>query len=142
MSSLPADDREDELNDEDIPTVAIPGFDPEDEADTDTLFEGHPFLELLTPNSRAKIILAMLRVRGDKLREADICDAARISHDTWNNHKDILADKYGVIEHVLDIENSPLYTIPEDSELADLLEKVIGTAAQKEREWLIEQRDK
>ncbi len=29
MSSLPADDREDELNDEDIPTVVIPGFDPE-----------------------------------------------------------------------------------------------------------------
>lgn len=130
----------DDLNDEDIPTVEISGFAPEDEAETDTLFEGHPFIELLTPESRAKIILAMLRVRGDKLRATDIYDAARISHDTWHNHKDILVDKYGIIEHVGDIGNSPLYSIREDNELADLLEKVIGAAAEKEREWIIEQR--
>lgn len=144
MSSQPADDREnkmDDLNDEDIPTVEITDFDAEAEADTDTLFEGHPFIELLTPESKAKIILAMLRVRGDELRAIDIYDAARVSHDTWANHKDILVNKYELIKHVGDIGNSPLYTIPEDSELADLLEKVIGAAAKQEREWLLKKAD-
>lgn len=143
MNRVPADDHaenRDDLTDDDIPTVAIDDFDPAD-ADRDTLFDGHPFIELLTPESRAKIILAMLRVRGDELRPTDIYDAARISHDTWHNHKDILVDKYGIIDHVGEIGNSPLYSIQEENELADLLETVIGAAAAKEREWLIEQRD-
>lgn len=142
MSSLNERENDmDDLNDEEIPTVEIPGFDPEEEAETDTLFEGHPFIELLTPESKARIILAMLRVRGDELRATDIYDAARISHDTWANHKDILVDKYEIIEQVGQIGSSPLYTVKEDNALADLLEQVIGEAAEKEREWLSEQRE-
>lgn len=121
---------------EEIPTVEIEDFDPEAEADIDTAFKGHPFIELLGSKSKVKIILAMLRVRGDKLRPTDIYTAARISHDTWHNHKPMLVDKYGVIEHVGKIGNSPLYRMPEDDELVDKLDELLSAMAEREREHI------
>jgi hypothetical protein len=143
MSSLPIDDIDDgdELDDDDIPTVEIPDFDPAELDDLDTLFEGHPVIELLTPESKVRIILTLLRVRGDKLRACDIYERARISHDTWYKHKDTLLNKYQIIEEVGSVGNSPLYRINEDNELVDRFDALIGVAGDRKREWLVEQQE-
>lgn len=137
MSSLPADaDEFDELTDEDVPTVEIPDFDPDDLEEMDTLFEGHPLIEVLTPESKVRIILALLRVPEGQFRPTDIYDRARISHDTWHKYKETLVDKYGVIEHVGQVGNSPLYQINEDSEIVQILDQLIGAAGEQKREWI------
>lgn len=138
MGSVPIDDPDefDELSDEDVPTVAIEGFDADDLEEMDTLFEGHPLIDVLTPESKVRIIVALLRVPDGKFRPTDIYDRARVSHDTWHKYKETLVDKYGVIEQVGKIGNSPLYQINEDSELVPLIDQLVTAAGEQKREWI------
>lgn len=143
MGSLPTDELDfDELTDDDVPTVEIPDFDPDELDEMDTLFEGHPLIEVLTPESKVRIILALLRVPEGQFRPTDIYDRARISHNTWHKHKDILVDKYNVIEHVGQVGNSPLYQINDDSEIVDHINDIIGAASDKKWERIKKRRDK
>lgn len=142
MGSVPDESDEfEELSDEDVPTVAIEGVDADEIEEMDTLFEGHPLIEVLTPESKVRIILALLRVPDGEFRPTDIYDRARISHDTWHKYKETLVDKYGVIEHVGNIGNSPLYQINENSELVALIDSMIGAAGEQQREWIADHRD-
>ncbi len=143
MSSVPKDEpgESEELSDKDVPTVAIEGFDADDLEEIDTLFEGHPLIEVLTPESKVRIILALLRVPEGTFRPTDIYDRARISHDTWHKYKETLVDKYGVINHVGNIGNSPLYSINEDSDLVALIDSMISAAGEQKREWITDHRD-
>jgi hypothetical protein len=142
MGSLPTDNPEfDELTDENIPTVEIPDFDPDELDEMDTLFKGHPLIELLTPESKVRIILALLRVPDGKFRPTDIYDRARISHNTWHKYKDTLVNKYGVIEQVGKVGNSPLYQINDDNEVVDHIDAIIGAAGDRKREYIEQERD-
>lgn len=140
MSSYPREELDKE-SDEDIPTVEIDGFDPETIEEIDTLFEGHPLIEVLTPAAKIKIMLTLMGIQGEKLPPSDIYNRARISHDTWYKYRDELIEKYGVIEKAGNAGNSPLYRINLDSEIVQLLDQLITIAGNRKEEWLIEQRD-
>jgi hypothetical protein len=140
MSHSDERDEVDELDDDDVPTVEIPGFVWEEVKDKDTLFETHPLIELLTPPAKIKIILTLMGIHGEKLPPSDIYNRARISHDTWYKHKDILIEKYDVIEQAGNAGNSPLYRINAESELVTLIDAMIGVAGDQKEEWLIEHR--
>lgn len=131
----------DDLDDDDIPTIEIPGFEWEEIKDKDTLFKTHPLIELLSPPAKIKIILTLMGINGEKLPPSDIYNRARISHDTWYKYRDELVEKYQVIEKAGNAGNSPLYRINSDSGIVELIDQLIAASGEKKQEWIIEHRD-
>lgn len=143
MSSLPTDEPNDvdEVDDDDIPTIEIEGFDPDEIEEMDTLFEGHPLFEVLMPPAKAKFMLMLMGINGEKLPPSDIYNRAGVSHETWYKYRDELVEKYNVIEKAGNAGNSPLYRINSDSEIVKLLDQLITAAGDRKEEWIMEQRN-
>lgn len=123
-------------DDDEIDTVAIEGVDAEtvEQRDAEAIVANHPLVELLTPRAKVKILVALIRLRGEKLSPSAICDRAAISSDTWyQNYEELL--EYGVIEKAGNAGNSPLYRADMDNQAIKGLEQVTGYGAQKKAEW-------
>jgi hypothetical protein len=132
----------DELDDEEIKTVDIPGVDAETvkNLDDEAIVANHPLVELLTPRAKVKILVALMRLQGEKLSPSAICDRAAISPDTWYQHYEELL-RYGVIEQAGSAGNSPLYRAKMDCPAIGSLENITGYGAQKKTEWAKERRN-
>lgn len=136
--SQPIDDDRDDVE---IDTVDIEGVDADTVAqlDDEAIVANHPLVELLTPRAKVKILVAMIRLQGEKLSPSAICDRAAISSDTWyQNYEELL--EYGVIEKAGTAGNSPLYRADMECPAVQALEQIIGYGAQKKAEWAQERR--
>lgn len=131
--SHPLDDGPD---DDEIDTVAIEGVDAEtvEQLSDEAIVADHPLVELLTPRAKVKILVALIRLRGEKLSPSAICDRAAISTDTWYQNYEALLE-YGVIEQAGHAGNSPLYRADMDNPAIQALEQITGYGAQKKAEW-------
>ena len=135
--SQPSVDRDDE----EIETVEIPGVDAEtvENLDDEAIVANHPLVELLTPRAKVKILVALVRLQGEKLSPSAICDRASISPDTWYQHHEELL-QYGVIEHAGNAGNSPLYRANMECPAIEALETITGYGAQQKAAWASERR--
>ena len=88
-----------------------------------------PFIALLTPGARLRILRALMLVRGEKLNVSHICKSAGIHHDTWYQHRDDLL-AYGVIEEAAPAGNSPMYRVDMDHPITKRLWEVRSLAAE------------
>lgn len=126
-------------DDDEIDTVAIEGVDAEtvEQQDDEAIVANHPLVEMLTPRAKVKILVALIRLQGEKLSPSAICDRAAISTDTWyQNYEELL--EYGVIEKAGTAGNSPLYRVDMDNPAVQALEQLTGYGAQKKAEWAAE----
>lgn len=84
---------------------------------------------MLTPGAKVKILLALIRLRGEKLTPTGICVRAAISHDIWYEHWDALV-AYGVIEKAGQAGNSPLYRVDMDDPIVQRVSETLDIAAE------------
>ena len=80
-----------------------------------------------------RIILALLRVHGEKLNPSGICERASIYHDTWYKYREDLLD-YGVIEEAEAAGNSPMYRVNLDDPIVRRFDEIRGLAADRQYE--------
>lgn len=99
--------------------------------DPEAFVTNSPLVDLLTPGSKVRIMLALIRVRGEKLNPSAICERAAITHDTWYKHRDDLINLYGVIEEVENTSGSPVYRVNMDDPIVKRLEEVLDLAAKR-----------
>lgn len=90
----------------------------------------NPLVEVLTPGAKVKILLALIRLGGEKLNPSGICERAEISYDTWYDHRDDLL-AYGVIEEAGQAGNSPLYRVDMDDEIVRRVSEILDIAAER-----------
>lgn len=111
--------------------VEIEGVDEETvtERDMEEYVKNDPLVDLLTPGAKIRILLSLVRLRGEKLNPSGICERAAINHDTWYRHRDTLLDTYGVIEEAGNAGNSPLYRVDMDHPIVQRLDEVRDLAA-------------
>lgn len=64
--------------------------------DREAFVTNDALIELLAPGAKLRILLALIRLRGEKLNPTGICDRAAIDRDTWYRHRDDLVDQFGV----------------------------------------------
>ena len=81
------------------------------EKDMEAYNADDPLVDLLVPGAKIKILLALMRLRGDKLNPAGLCERASVDRGTWYRHRDDLIDTYGVVEEADQAGNSPLYRV-------------------------------
>jgi hypothetical protein len=126
----------------DYETIEIEGVDGDTVAnrDPETAITSHPLVELLTPRGKVRIIVALLRVRGEKLPASDICTKAFIGRNTWYEHHEELLN-YGVIEEAGTAGNSTLYRANMDSPIVQLLDEITGHGATIKHEQIEQQRE-
>lgn len=113
----------DQLSDVDAETV--------EQRDPEAFVSESPFIELLAPGGKARILLALIRVRGEKLNPSAICERAAIDRATWYDHRDLLVERYQVIEEAGNAGNSPLYRVDMDDPIIKRLSEVYDLAAQR-----------
>lgn len=94
------------------------------------LVEDDPFVELLTPESKVRILLALMRVRGEKLNPTAICDRADIGVNAWYDNKGDLID-LGVVKEAGHAGNSPLYRVEMDDPVVERLSDVRKLVAER-----------
>ena len=92
--------------------------------------EGDPLVDLLVPGARVKLLLALIRVRGEKMNPTDLCERAGINSATWYRNRDALLDTYGVIEEAGSAGNSPLYRVDMENPIVKRLDEVRDLAAE------------
>jgi hypothetical protein len=111
----------------------LPNVDAEavEQRDPEAFVTESPFIELLAPGGKARILLALIRVRGEKLNPSAICDRAAIDRDTWYEHRDRLVERYQVIEEAGHAGNSPLYRVDMDDPIVKRLSEVYDLAAER-----------
>ncbi len=94
-----------------------------------------PFVELLTPAAKARLILPFLKLRGDRLSPSEVCERASVGRDAWyRHHEDLL--KYGIIEEAGNVGNSPMYRSDPDDELVQKLRDVFDIAGHRHNQSL------
>jgi hypothetical protein len=81
-----------------------------------------PLVELLTPESRVRILAALL-ASPTGLGVTDICEYAGISRNAWYDNKDALLET-GVITHGPKHGNVQLYQVDRDHDLVQAIERV------------------
>jgi len=91
--------------------------------------ENDPLVELLVPGARVKLLLALIRVRGEKMNPTDLCERAGVNSATWYRNRDALLDTYGVIEEAGNAGNSPLYRVDMENPIVERLDEVRDLAA-------------
>lgn len=135
MSQQHRDEREYEtLSIEGVDEAAVESRDP------DGVNQSHPLVELFTPRGKVKILVALLRVRGEKLPVSDICNKAHVGRNAWYDHYEELMD-YGVIEAAGTAGNSTLYRANMDSPIVELLQGIIGHSTQIKHELIERERE-
>lgn len=113
--------------------VEIEGVDEEavKNRDPEEYVKNDPLVDLLTPGARIRILLSLVRLRGEKLNPSGICERAAINHDTWYRHRDDLVDLYGVVEKAGNAGNSPLYRVDMDHPIVKRLDEIRDLAAER-----------
>lgn len=109
------------------------GADPRTSASTDDrvdLVEDDALLQLLTPETKVRILLALSRVRGEKLNPTAICERANIGTNAWYDNRDDLLD-LGVVQRAGHAGNSPLYRVDMDDPIVTRLVEIRGLAADR-----------
>lgn len=111
--------------------VEIAGVDEEtvEKRDPEAYITDDPLVDLLTPAARTRILLAFIRVDGEKLNPAGICERAAINYDTWYRHRDDLVQRYDVIEKAGNAGNSPMYRVDMSHPIVKRLDEVRDLAA-------------
>lgn len=115
---------DEETSDEAVDSATVANRDPA------AIVTNSPLAEVLTPGAKVKILLALIRLRGEKLNPSGICERAAISHDTWYEHRDDLL-AYGVIEEAGHAGNSPLYRVDMDDEIVKRVSEILDIAAER-----------
>ena len=112
--------------------MASPDSATADSSDEDRidLVEDDAFIELLTPESKVRILLALMRVRGEKLNPSAIYERAGIGANAWYDNKDDLIEM-GVIKEAGNAGNSPLYRVEMDDPIVERLSDVRKLAAER-----------
>lgn len=92
-----------------------------------------PLVELLGSESSVRILMALINETAP-MNPARICDRASISRSAWYDNKEMLIDRYGVIEEAESVGNSPMYRVNrDDDQIITYLEKIYDEAAQRRR---------
>lgn len=118
-----------EQTDDDITIYETPG----------ELLNANALTQLVTPESRAKLIVALLILEGDADSPSGIVERAGLGRNSWYNNRDALlsaedaaADydgpSYGIMEQKGTIGNSPLYRIKMEDPLVQALNDVLNLA--------------
>lgn len=94
------------------------------------LVDDDALVRLLTPESKVRILLALIRVRGEKLNPTAICERADIGTNAWYDNRDDLLD-LGVVQPVGHAGNSPLYRVEMDDPIVNHLAAVRRLAAER-----------
>jgi hypothetical protein len=110
--------------------------DPETATSHEEIVAENPLVELLTPASKVRILMALIDARGTELTASDICENAGITWDTWDSQREMLIERYGVIERTRMAGNSPLYRAKMDDPLVQFLEDLYSAAGARRREAL------
>jgi hypothetical protein len=90
-----------------------------------------PLIELLAPEGKLKLLLVLIRMRGDKVNPAGLCERAAVDRATWYRHRDDLLDTYGVIEEAGQMGNSPLYRVDMDHPIVKRLDEIRDLATEQ-----------
>lgn len=94
------------------------------------LVEDDVLVQLLTPETKVRILLALSRVRGEKLNPTAICERANIGANAWYDNRDDLLD-LGVVEQAGHAGNSPLYRVDMDDPIVEHLLEVRRLTAER-----------
>ena len=94
------------------------------------LVEDDVLLQLLTPESKVRILLALSRVRGEKLNPTAICERANIGANAWYDNRDDLLD-LGVVQRAGHAGNSPLYRVDLGDPIVERLVEIRSVAADR-----------
>lgn len=94
------------------------------------LVEDDALLHLLTPESKVRILLALSRVRGEKLNPTAICERANIGANAWYDNRDDLLE-LGVVRRAGQAGNSPLYRVDMDDPIVERLVEIRSVAADR-----------
>lgn len=113
-----------------------PDDDPETATTHEEIVAENPLVELLTPASKVRILMALIDAQGTELTASDICEIADITWDTWDTQREMLIERYGVIEHTRMAGNSPLFRAKMDDPLIQFLEDLYSAAGARRREAL------
>lgn len=93
----------------------------------------NPLVELLTPASKVRILMALIDLGGHDTNPTDICKKAAISRQAWYDNRDELIGA-GVIEQTRKTGSSPMYRAVMDDEIVTRLEDVYDIAAVRQRD--------
>jgi hypothetical protein len=117
-----------------------PAETPEEPATDAELIEGpadsvalDAFVELLTPASKAKLLVTLIDLGGHDTNPTDICKKADVAKDAWYAHRDDL-EAAGLIEQTRSAGNSPMYRAVMDDPIVQRLEDVYDIAAARQSE--------
>ena len=91
--------------------------------------EGTPFDVLFGTPARAKILGVLVAERGRDLSKSEIARQAGIARSTVYDHLDDL-ERLGVVTHTRTSGASERYELNENSDVADLLDKLEGVTLQ------------
>lgn len=91
------------------------------------------FVELVTPASKAKMLMVLVDLDGHDTNPTDICRKADVAKDAWYAHRDDLLAA-GVIEQTRSAGNSPMYRAVMNDPLVEHLEGVYDIAAARYRD--------
>jgi hypothetical protein len=97
--------------------------------ETEEYITNDALVDLLSPGARVRILLTFIRLDGEKLNPAGICERAAINYDTWYRHRDDLIERYGVIEEAGHAGNSPMYRVDMDNPIVKRLDEIRDLAA-------------
>ena len=98
--------------------------------DWDDVVSEDPLVRLLTPESKVRIVRALLVSRGEKDNPSGICERAAIGRNAWYDNKDELLEA-GVIEEAGHAGNSPMYRVNMDDPLVQRLAEARDIAAER-----------
>ncbi|MWG34801.1 hypothetical protein [Halomarina oriensis] len=129
MTPEPTTDATDESTDDDVTVYET----------ASEILDANALTQLVTPESRAKLIVALLILEGDADSPTSIVERAGLGRNSWYNNRDALlsadaADddydgpSYGIMEQEGSIGNSPLYRIKMDDPLVQALNDVLNLA--------------
>jgi len=79
--------------------------------------------------AKIRILLSLVRLRGEKLNPSGICERAAANQNTWYRHRETLLDTYGVIEEAGSAGNSPLYRVDRKHPIVQRLDEARDLAA-------------
>lgn len=89
-----------------------------------------PLVRLLTPESKVKILRALIVARGEKDNPSGICERAAIGRNAWYDNRDELLE-VGAIEEAGSAGNSPMYRVNMDDPLVQRLVECREIAAER-----------
>lgn len=78
----------------------------------DSEIDADAVVDLLAPEGKLRIVVAVLEESGDEFNPARIYEHDGVSKDAWYRYRDDL-EAAGLLEEAGSIGNSPLYRVPD-----------------------------